>query len=32
MEAQRVTPAALERFRLEGRLSPYDALPAEAGT
>ena len=32
MEAQRVTPAALERFRLEERLSPYDALPAEAGT
>lgn len=32
MEAQRVTPAALESFRLEGRLSPYDLLPAETGT
>ena len=32
MEEQRVTPAALEQFRLEERLSPYDALPAEAGT
>ncbi|HET6638736.1 MAG TPA: hypothetical protein VFH82_08150 [Gemmatimonadota bacterium] len=31
MEDQRVSPAALERFRLEGRLSPYDALPEEAG-
>lgn len=32
MEEQRVTPAALESFRLDERLSPYDALPAEAGT
>lgn len=31
MEDQRVSPAELERFRLEGRLSPYDALPEEAG-
>jgi hypothetical protein len=31
MEEQRVTPGALERFRLEGRLSPYDGLPEEAG-
>lgn len=31
MEDQRVTPGALERFRLEGRLSPYDDLPEEAG-
>ncbi len=31
MEQQRVSPAELERFRLEGRLSPYDALPEEAG-
>jgi hypothetical protein len=32
MESQRVSAAELERFRMEGRLSPYDALPAEAGT
>lgn len=31
MEAQRVSAAALEQFRLEERLAPYDALPAEAG-
>ena len=31
MEDQRVSPAELERFRLEGRLSPYDALPEETG-
>lgn len=31
MEEQRVSPAQLEAFRLEGRLSPYDALPEEAG-
>ncbi|HEU4463427.1 MAG TPA: hypothetical protein VFS53_00135 [Gemmatimonadota bacterium] len=31
MEGQRVTPGELERFRLEGRLAPYDALPQEAG-
>ncbi|HET6363197.1 MAG TPA: hypothetical protein VFH11_14245 [Gemmatimonadota bacterium] len=31
MEDQRVSPAELERFRLEGRLSPYDALPEDAG-
>ena len=31
MEEQRVRPADLEAFRLEGRLSPYDALPEEAG-
>ncbi|HJU86782.1 MAG TPA: hypothetical protein VJ788_05390 [Gemmatimonadota bacterium] len=31
MEQQRVTPGALERFRLEGRLSPYGGLPEEAG-
>ncbi|HJR53331.1 MAG TPA: hypothetical protein VJ982_06410 [Gemmatimonadota bacterium] len=31
MEEQRVSPAELEAFRLEGRLSPYDALPEEAG-
>lgn len=30
MEGQGVTPMALERFRLEARLAPYDALPAEA--
>jgi hypothetical protein len=30
MEDQRVSPGELERFRLEGRLSPYDAIP-EAG-
>jgi hypothetical protein len=32
MEAQRVTPAALERFRMEARLAPYAALPEESGT
>lgn len=32
MEQQRVTAAALEQFRLEGRLVPYDALPVESGT
>ena len=32
MEAQEVSPVALESFRLEGRLEPYDALPEDAGT
>jgi hypothetical protein len=32
MEAQRVSPAALERFRMEARLAPYEALPEESGT
>jgi hypothetical protein len=32
MESQRVSASELERFRMEARLSPYDALPAEAGT
>ena len=32
MEAQRVTPLALESFRLEARLAPYDALPEELGS
>lgn len=31
MEEQRVSPADLEAFRLEGRLSPYDAIPEESG-
>jgi hypothetical protein len=29
MEEQSVSPADLEAFRLEGRLSPYDALPED---
>lgn len=32
MESQRVSAAELEGFRMEARLVPYDALPAEAGT
>jgi hypothetical protein len=32
MESQRVSAAELESFRMEARLVPYDALPAEAGT
>ena len=32
MEGQGVTPLALERFRLEARLAPYDALPEEPGS
>lgn len=32
MEAQRVSSGALERFRIEARLAPYDALPEEPGT
>jgi hypothetical protein len=32
MEAQRISSGALERFRMDARLAPYDALPAEPGT
>ncbi|CAN5862165.1 hypothetical protein BH20GEM1_BH20GEM1_09750 [soil metagenome] len=32
METQEVSPVALESFRMEGRLEPYDALPEEVGT
>jgi hypothetical protein len=32
MEAQAVSPVALESFRMEGRLEPYDALPEEPGS
>jgi len=32
MEAQRISPGALERFRMEARLAPYDALPEESGS
>jgi hypothetical protein len=32
MEAQELSPVALESFRIEGRLDPYDALPEEPGS
>jgi hypothetical protein len=32
MEQQGVSAIALEQFRLEARLAPYDALPEEAGS
>ena len=32
MEAQQLPPVALERFLMEVRLAPYDALPEEPGT